>query len=277
MNYSTANILIAIPVRMSSQRLPGKPLAEIEGQTLVERVWRRAMEWAESAEVAGQPGKGQQASGKRRVVVATDSDEIADVVRAFGAEVCMTSSECENGSARVGEAAKNLAADGPWDVVVNVQGDMPFIQPALIEETIKFLVDEKWDCSMATAATPILDEQMFESRSVVKVVVSAIGEALYFSRSPIPHSRDGDRLMWKGREVFGFRHFGLYAYKPEALSVYTEQASPLERLEKLEQLRLLEKGHRIAACVVDPALTARSVEVDTPDDLKKACEIAREG
>jgi 3-deoxy-manno-octulosonate cytidylyltransferase (CMP-KDO synthetase) len=250
-------ILAVIPVRMSSTRLPGKPLAEIAGKTLVQRVWERAS----LCELFD------------KVVVSTDSSEIAKVAESFGAEVVMTGSHIENGSQRVAETVLNLK--GSWDVVVNVQGDMPFIDPNLIEQTVRFFCDKKWDCSMATVATPIIDEEVYQSLSDVKVVVSDRLEALYFSRAAVPHSRDGNRLMWNGQTVFGYKHFGLYAFKPEALSVYSkESASSLENIEKLEQLRLIEKGHKIAVCVVDPALTRDSVEVDTPKDLEKANQIA---
>jgi 3-deoxy-manno-octulosonate cytidylyltransferase (CMP-KDO synthetase) len=163
-----------------------------------------------------------------------------------------------------------------WDVVVNVQGDMPFIRPELIDQTVDFFISEKWNCAMATVATPIHDEGMYRSVNDVKVVVSSRQEALYFSRAAVPHSRDGDRMLWGEKEVFGFKHFGLYAYKPEIVTSYlTEPPSMLEEVEKLEQLRLLEKGHKIAVCIVDNELTSRSVEVDTPKDLERARAIAR--
>ena len=254
--------LAIIPVRMSSQRLPGKPLAEIAGQTLVERVWRQAC----------------KAERLTKVCIATDSEEIAEVVHEFGGETVMTSSDISTGSQRVAAASKLVAGD--WDLVANVQGDMPFIRPELIDETIDFFVGQKWDCSMATAATPIFSKEAFQAASDVKVVISFQGTALYFSRAPIPHSRDGDWPSYRDssgelRRVYGYKHFGLYIFKPEVLFEYeTDQLSPLEEIEKLEQLRLLEKGHKIAACIVDPQLTEGSLEVDTPKDLEEAREIA---
>ena len=262
MERNAIKTLAIIPVRMTSQRLPGKPLAEIAGQTLVERVWRRAC----------------AAARVTKVCVATDSQEIADVVRDFGGETVMTGSDITTGSQRVAVASKLV--EGAWDLVANVQGDMPFIRPELIDTTIEFFAERKWDCSMATAATPIFSEEVYRAPSDVKVVVSALGDALYFSRSAIPHSRDGDWPNYTDRSgqvrtVYGYKHFGLYIFKPEVLAEYeTNELSPLENIEKLEQLRLLEKGHKIAACIVDPSLTDGSLEVDTPSDLDQARKLA---
>ncbi len=257
------NVLVAIPARLKSTRLPEKPLKDIAGQTLLQRVWERV----------------QRAKNVSRVVVATDSPEIETLAKSFGAEVVMTSPDITTGSARVAAAWHKLSAED-WDIVVNVQGDMPFIRPELIDRCIETLAQAPAEVSMVTIATPIFDEEMFLSKNDVKVVVTSRGEALYFSRAPIPHSRDGERperLDASGvkRTLYGFKHFGLYVYRPSVLREFElSEISALEDLEKLEQLRLLEMGYRIGVCIVEPEMTKDSVEVDTPADLEKACRIA---
>lgn len=252
---SDSNAAVAIiPVRMDSQRLPGKPLAEIAGKTLVERVWQAA-------------GKATELSA---CYVATDSEEIAERAKSFGADVVMTSSSITTGSQRVALAAESLGVES--GLVVNVQGDMPFINPDLIDATVR-MAREKPEYGMITAATEISDEAAFLSASVVKVVVTNQQQALYFSRAAIPHSRDGDRLKNDelGSIVYGYKHFGLYVFRPEALALYSDDAcSELEEIEKLEQLRLLEKGVRIGVYVAAPEMTNQSIEVDTPADLQAA-------
>lgn len=247
---------------MSSQRLPGKPLAEIAGKTLVERVWLAASKCRELS----------------ASYIATDSEEIAEHARGFGAEVVMTPASATTGSQRVAMAAEVLSISDA--LVVNLQGDMPFINPGLIDATVK-MARENPDFGMITAATPILDEETYQSSSDVKVVVTDSGQALYFSRAPIPHSRDGQKLQWKNAsaqniDVFGYKHFGLYVFRSAALAQYkSAEISGLEDVEKLEQLRLLERGVRIGVYLADPAMTEDSIEVDTPADLaaaNKQCE-----
>ena len=258
------NVLVAIPARLRSTRLPEKPLKDIAGKTLLQRVWERA----------------NMAKNVSQVVVATDSPEIETLAQSFGAKVVMTSPEITTGSARVAAAWHALSSED-WDIVVNVQGDMPFIRAELIDRCIETLARAAAEVAMVTIATPIFDEEMYLSKNDVKVVVSERGEALYFSRAPIPHSRDGNRLSRTDangelKPLYGYKHFGLYVYRPSVLREFEHsEISPLEDLEKLEQLRLLEMGHRIGVCVVEPELTKDSVEVDTPQDLLKACEIAK--
>jgi 3-deoxy-manno-octulosonate cytidylyltransferase (CMP-KDO synthetase) len=254
---STSGAVAIIPVRMSSQRLPGKPLAEISGQTLVERVWRKA----------------SQCQTVSQVYVATDSEEIAEVVGAFGAEVVMTASSITTGSQRVAKAAQALGITS--ELIVNVQGDMPFIDPELIDRTVELArATPRW--GMVTAATPIVEEAAFHSNSVVKVVIGGRGDALYFSRAAVPASRDGDRLRWTEESgevisIYGYKHFGLYVFRPEVLNEFdSDELTPLESVEKLEQLRLLEQGVRIGVYVAHSRLTAQSIEVDTPADLAAA-------
>lgn len=259
-------VLAVIPVRMSSQRLPGKPLKDIVGKTLVQRVWER----------------GKLSKLISKLVVATDSLEIADEAKLIGAEVIMTSPDITTGSQRVAACWELLKKEN-WDLVVNIQGDMPFIKGELIDSCIDFLAKNKNKFSMATIATPIIDKEAFLSNSVVKVVLSSSNQALYFSRSPVPYSRDGNLFKYQKTdgsclEVYGFKHFGLYVFQPSVIHEYLgAELSSLEDVEKLEQLRLLEKGHTVGVCVVDPNLTQDSVEVDTPTDLEKAKEIAKKG
>lgn len=261
---SKYKVLAVIPVRMSSQRLPGKPLKDIAGKTLIQRVWEKC----------------NLAKNITRLVVATDSQDIRDQAVSFGAEVIMTSSDITTGSQRVA-ACWELLKENNWDLVANVQGDMPFIKAELIDNCIDFLTNNKERFVMATVATPIIKQEEFISNSAVKVVVSAQNQALYFSRSPIPHSRDGNLYNYKMQdggdiEVYGFKHFGLYVFQPKVMKEYLgSESSPLEDVEKLEQLRLLEKGYPIGVCVVSPSMTLDSVEVDTPADLERANQIAR--
>jgi len=256
-------VLAIIPARLASQRLPEKPLKDIAGKSLLQRVWER----------------GKSAKLITRLVVATDSAEIEQHAKSFGAEVVMTSESITTGSQRVAAAAKLLGA-ADWDCIMNLQGDMPFISPALLDGCIDFHRRAQPRFAMSTVATPIFDEATFLSSSDVKVVVSRKKQALYFSRAPMPHSRDGDRMLFRdaGGEsapVFGFKHFGLYVFEPETLKEYEAgDLSPLEQVEKLEQLRLLEKGLRIGVHVVAPELTSNSIEVDTPHDLERSRRLA---
>ena len=255
---STAKVLAVIPARLASTRLPEKPLKDIAGKTLLQRVW----EQTKTAQLVS------------KIVIATDSAEIQDLGHSFGAEVMMTSAEITTGSARVAVVGAALAKNSPWDVVVNVQGDMPFIKGELIDQCVSSLLNFPEHISMVTVATPITDPEVFFSNSDVKVVVAANGEALYFSRAPIPHCRDG-YAEFPTPITYGYKHFGLYAYRPAVLEQFAaSEMSELECREKLEQLRLLEMGFRIGVCVVDAELTKNFVEVDTPADLARASKIA---
>jgi 3-deoxy-manno-octulosonate cytidylyltransferase (CMP-KDO synthetase) len=170
-------VLAVIPARRGSTRLSEKPLREIGGKTLVERVWLQA----------------SQCKDIDDLYVATDDQEIFDLSESFGAKVLMTSPELPSGSARV--AAVSHVLNDQWEIIANVQGDMPFINPKVISQVIRFFKDNFTKFSMATIAIPIYDEEEFRRNSVVKVVISSESRALYFSRAPIPNSRDGDE--WK--------------------------------------------------------------------------------
>lgn len=249
-------VLAVIPVRLGSTRLARKPLAEIAGKTMVQHVWESCQ-------------KSEQIS---RCVVATDSEEIVENLKSFSADYVMTSSDIPSGSARVAATLKELGDD--WDIVLNVQGDMPSINSKLIDESVLFFKENYERFSMTTVAAPIYEEEDYLNPSKVKVVLGDNNQALYFSRSPIPHSRDGHKLKdSSGRELYSHRHIGLYLYKPEMLSVFEEGESTLEEIERLEQLRVLERGISIGVKVVDQGLLEGLVEVDTAEDLAKVREL----
>lgn len=240
------NITAIIPARYGSTRFPGKPLVDIHGKTMIERVYQRTA----------------QSSLIDRVIVATDDERIAAVVTAFGGEVCMTSDQHETGTDRLAEVAATLTSD----LIVNVQGDEPLIEPSMIDQAIGPLVDDA-TISMGTLMVAIDSVEEFLSPNAVKVVTDQRNTALYFSRSPIPCVRDYvDSLHDNFSAVRAFKHIGLYVYRREFLLKYpTLPVTPLESMEKLEQLRALEHGYKIHV-----AETARpSQGVDTPEDLEK--------
>jgi 3-deoxy-manno-octulosonate cytidylyltransferase (CMP-KDO synthetase) len=241
---SGARVAVVIPARYGATRLPGKPLAEIDGRPMIWYVWDRA----------------RRAEMPARVVVATDDARIAEAVRRFGGEAVMTSPDCASGTDRVAEAARGMDEE----VIVNLQGDEPMMHPSVVDAVAAPLVADP-GILMSTAALLQDDPGEFGRPSVVKVVVDARGDALYFSRSPIPHYRDaGARLPGAGTGRYR-KHLGIYGYRREFLfRVATLPPSRLEEAERLEQLRVLENGYRIR--VVDVAHD--SVGVDTPEDLK---------
>ena len=237
-------MIAVVPARYGSSRLPAKALAEIGGVPMVVRVWRQA----------------SKAQSLSRVVVATDDERIAAPVREAGAQAIMTSPAHLSGTDRIAEVATLIHAD----VYVNVQGDLPFIEPADLDALVAPMrADET--ISMATLATPIIDALEWNNPSVVKVVCGADGNALYFSRSPIPHMRDG------GMPKQALRHIGVYAYRRDFLMKFAAlPEGVLERVEKLEQLRALEHGYTIRVV----ASVKPSLEVDTAADLARARDAA---
>nr|WP_207184543.1 3-deoxy-manno-octulosonate cytidylyltransferase [Rubrivivax gelatinosus] len=235
-----------IPARLHSTRLPHKPLADIGGLPMVVRVARRVTQ-----------------SGASRVVVACDDASIAAACAAHGVEAVLTRADHPSGSDRLAEACTLLGL-GDTERVVNVQGDEPLIDPALVRRCA-LLLDERPDCVMSTAAHRIDAAEDFANRNVVKVVLDAAGRALYFSRAPIPCWRDGTPGVLP--EPAPLRHVGLYGYRAGFLRRFpTLEPAPLERLESLEQLRVLWHGERIAVHV---AGQAPGVGVDTPEDLER--------
>ena len=238
---------VLVPARLASTRLPGKPLADIAGLPMVVRVAQRAA-----------------LSGARAVVVAADHADIVAACASHGVRALLTRTDHATGSDRLAEACTLLGLDGT-DVVVNVQGDEPLIEPALIDACAQLLA-ERTDCVMSTAAHAIDERAELDSPNVVKVVLDAAGRALYFSRAPIPWWRDG-RAEGSTAASPALRHIGLYAYQAGFLRTFpTLPASPLETIEALEQLRVLWHGERIAVHV-SPSRPGPGV--DTPEDLAR--------
>lgn len=241
----STGVLGIIPARLSSTRLPNKPLYPILGRPLIEWVWRRV----------------ERIAVLDLVVVATDSEEVAEACRAFGAPVEMTSTEHPSGTDRVAEvAAREDYRD--FAIIANIQGDEPLLEEIQLSAAVRLVSDEGWE--MGTCATPVLDEYARKDPSVVKVVRARNGQALYFSRSQIPYKQDGKPAREEmGREPF-LRHIGIYTFTRDALGTWVTLApSPLEGLEGLEQLRPLEAGLRIGVAVVESADSG----VDTPADV----------
>ena len=236
-----ARALIIIPARMQASRLPGKPMADIAGEPMIVHVWRRAM----AAEVG-------------RVVVATDSAEIASAVRGAGGEAAMTRADHQTGSDRIFEALNRVDPEGDFDTVVNVQGDLPTLDPGLVRACIEPLAVKGPHISTIACAIKLAEERT--NPNVVKVIGTPIGtdrlRALYFTRATAPH---GDGPL--------YHHIGMYAYRRQSLERFVSlKPSPLEMRERLEQLRALEDGMRIDVALVDTV----PLGVDTPADLERA-------
>ena len=241
---------VLIPARLASSRLPDKPLADIAGLPMVVRVAQAAAR-----------------SAAARVVVAGDSPAIVAACQAHGVQAVLTHADHPSGSDRLAEACALLGLDGD-DLVVNVQGDEPLIAPAMIDACAALLQDRP-DCVMATVAHEIDDLAEFSNPNVVKVVLDAASRALYFSRAPIGWWRDGfaDGIHQLPRDPVPLRHVGLYAYRAGFLRRFPAlSVAPLERLESLEQLRVLWHGERIAVHV---STERPGPGVDTPEDLER--------
>jgi 3-deoxy-manno-octulosonate cytidylyltransferase (CMP-KDO synthetase) len=241
-------MLVIIPARMAASRLPGKPLADINGVPMVVRVARQA-----------------ELAGVGRVAVATDSRQIADVVEAAGLEAVMTRDDHQSGSDRVFEAAMKLDPEGRIDVILNIQGDIPAIEPETIRRSALPLSLSAAD--LATIAVEITDEAEKTNPNIVKVVGTPVGDAvlraLYFTRATAPH---GEGPL--------YHHIGLYAWRRAALERFVSlPPSTLEKRESLEQLRALEDGMRIDVAIVDSV----PLGVDTPADLERARQILAAG
>jgi len=236
---------VVIPARLASTRLPRKLLLAETGKPLVQHTYEAA-------------AQATRASG---LIVAADHEEIASAVRAFGGEVCMTSPACASGTDRVAEVARDLQG---VDILVNVQGDEPELPGSSIDLVIEML-ESNPELVMATLATPIRDRAVLDDPSCVKVTFDSRGRALYFSRSPIPHAREWkDELLAAEPPLFHL-HIGLYAYRRDFLLRLAKlDRTPLEKLENLEQLRVLEHGHSIGVGVV----RERTVGIDTPEDYR---------
>jgi 3-deoxy-manno-octulosonate cytidylyltransferase (CMP-KDO synthetase) len=240
---------VLIPARLSSTRLPNKPLADLNGRPMVVRVAERAL-----------------LSRASQVVVAADHPSIIEACHAYGIQALLTRTDHVSGSDRLAEACEQLALSGD-DAVVNVQGDEPLIDPLTIDAVAQLLFLRN-DCSMSTVAHEIDNEADYLNPNVVKVVVDAHSTALYFSRAPIPWWRDGLQGAWPSLpSPRPLRHVGLYGYRAGFLRSFPSlPASPIETLESLEQLRAMWHGHRIA---VHLSSHAPGPGVDTPEDLER--------
>lgn len=257
MSQAVPPFIVAIPARYGSTRLPGKPLRDIGGVPMVVRVAQRAL----------QAGAGQ-------VVVAVDDPRIAAALASEPVDVCMTRSDHASGSDRLAECAKQYGwADDA--IVVNLQGDEPFAPAAGIRAVAQALVED--DAPMATLATPIIDAEELFDPNVVKLVRTAAGRAIYFSRAPLPWARDAfaeNRQALPSAVPF-LRHIGIYAYRAGFLSRYATLArTPLEQAESLEQLRVLEHGHAIAVRLTPEPFPPG---IDTEADLERAARWLRTG
>jgi len=211
-------VLGVIPVRYNSSRLPGKPLIPLRGKPLIQRVYERA----------------SKSKFLNRLMVATDDQRIKDKVKDFGGEVVLTSQKPRTGSDRVAEAVRNLN----YDLVLNIQGDEPFLKPEMLDQLINFMQKNK-NVQMGTLAKKVKDKDFFKNPDRVKVVMDKNGNAIYFSRFSIPFQRKKEKINY-------YEHIGVYAFRKKFLSKYSQlKQTPLEKSESLEQLRVLENGYRI--------------------------------
>jgi len=235
---------VVIPARYASTRFPGKALAKLAGQSMIQRVYEQA-----------------GACGATEVLIATDDERIAEAAQGFGAQVIMTSSDHQSGSDRIAEVAKQRQWNDD-DIIVNVQGDAPLIPAEAIDQVAGLLLDHS-DAAIATLCTALTDAEAVIDPNIVKVVFDASGKALYFSRSPIPavaHGAQPPPQFW--------RHVGIYAYRAGALRrLAATEPCALERSEKLEQLRAMWLGMEIRVGVAEKML---GPDVDTPEDLAAA-------
>ena len=240
-----------IPARYASTRFPGKPLADLKGKTILQRTWEQT----------------RKSKLLKAVAVATDDDRIADAVRSFGGAVVMTASTHRTGTERCYEAARKMKRElklAPEDVVINVQGDEPFIEPDQIDSLVRCFKKESTE--IATLVKPISKMEELLSRSTAKVLLDTQERAIYFSRAPIPFFRDAPQEQWLEKHRY-FKHLGMYCYRLEVLGKLVKlKPSPLEQAESLEQLRWIENGYTIAT----RKTLHESIAIDTPEDLKRA-------
>ena len=243
-------ILAVIPARYASTRFPGKPLAIIAGKSMIQRVYEQARKCATITEV----------------IVATEDARILEHVNGFGGRCFMTSDKHRSGTDRIGEVIDQLSAQNPsstFDIVINIQGDEPMLEPDQLEELLSGFEDST--AHICSLQKEIHDISEWKNPNVVKVVNDQNGYALYFSRSPIPFSRDQQETIWPGT-VKHYKHIGLYAYRMSTLqSILKLPTGKLEAAESLEQLRWMENGYRLKMIVTD----YETIAVDCPEDLSK--------
>ena len=238
-------ILGIIPARYASTRFPGKPLVDIQGKSMVQRVYEQA----------------SKCKSLSAVVVATDDDRIFSHVQNFGGKAVMTSSQHPSGTDRCMEALEKFG--GNYDIVINIQGDEPFIQPEQLEQLI--LCFSNAATQIATLAKKIESVEDLVNVNLPKIIFNQNNKALYFSRSPIPGQKSANHSDWLSQHSY-YRHIGLYGYRTTVLKEITQLSlSPLEITESLEQLRWLEAGYHISVGIT----TFNSVGIDTPEDLEK--------
>lgn len=254
-NSNPLKFIGIIPARYASTRFPGKPLARLGGKTVIERVYTRV------ASVLGSDS----------VAVATDDSRIADAVEAFGGTAVMTASSHRSGTDRCREAYVNLGSDA--DVVINIQGDEPFIAPSQLRTVMEAFTDPTVDiASLARPFDPARGYNALENPNTPKVVMDTRMNAMYFSRSVIPYVRGAERENWPDRTQY-FTHIGLYAYRAEVLAAITRlPQSPAELAESLEQLRWLQAGYKIRMGLSEEP----TIGIDTPADLEAAAAYLKE-
>ena len=237
-------VLAVIPARYASTRFPGKPLVDIKGKTMIQRVYEQVT----------------QANWVTKVVVATDDERIFQHVKSFGGEVKMTAENHQSGTDRCAEVSLQFT---DYEIVVNVQGDEPFLAPADIDQVIQPFLEQE-NLNITTLGTPIKDPANLFDVNVVKVVKAANQQALYFSRQAIPYLRNVPKENWLQQRSF-YKHLGIYGFRRETLLALTQlPVSALEKAESLEQLRWLENGHAIHVGITENDSTG----IDTPEDLE---------
>ncbi|WP_201980312.1 3-deoxy-manno-octulosonate cytidylyltransferase [Hymenobacter rubidus] len=242
-------VLGLIPARFASTRLPGKPLLDLGGQSMIQRVVAQARQ-----------------ANLARVVVATDDERILQHVQEFGGEAVLTRADHPSGTDRLWEAFQLLGSPAEVHCIVNIQGDEPFIHPGQINALATFFADAATAPDIATLVKPVLTDEELFSPHLPKVVLSQQGHAMYFSRHPLPYQRGREPSEWLAHHPY-LRHLGLYAYKPSVLARLTQlPVSPLEAAESLEQLRWLEAGFRIQCAKTE----LEAFGIDTPEDMERA-------
>ncbi len=246
-------VLGIIPARYASSRFPGKPLIEINGKSMIQRVYEQA----------------SKSDSLDKVIVATDDDRIKHAVEAFDGNVMLTSENHKSGTDRCNEVIESLSLENHFfDVVVNIQGDEPYINPTQINQVVSCFSD--LGVEIATLAKRITTQEELFNSNINKVIIDKTKNAIYFSRHPIPFQQNEPQKNWLNKFDY-FKHIGIYAYRTEILEKITKlQRSKLEIAESLEQLRWLENGYKIRVMETD----YESIAVDTPEDLSKFLNIS---
>ncbi|MDP2209002.1 MAG: 3-deoxy-manno-octulosonate cytidylyltransferase [Bacteroidota bacterium] len=250
MSTESKKVYAIIPARFASTRLPGKPLVDLAGKSMIQRVYEQA----------------KKAKFVSEVIVATDDSRIEKAVNGFGGKVVMTPEDIQSGSDRIAFVAKNL---DDAEIIINVQGDEPLLSPEMIDEAVLPLLQDD-SIEVATLVKVITDEKDLKNPNMPKVVLDEEGYAVYFSRSPIPYFRETENLNeWLKSHTY-YKHIGLYVFRKNFLLLFTSwRESLLERAEKLEQLRIIENGYKIKAVVTK----YDSIPVDTPEDVERVKQI----